>query len=38
MKVHGDVDARLHAFAATALGISMVASPTLDRLYPREYE
>ena len=32
----GDVDARVHIYTATALGRGRLASPTLDRLYPRE--
>ena len=36
MKTHGDVDARVHIFTATALGRRRVASPTLGRLYPEE--
>ena len=32
-KVHGDVDTRVHIFAATALSGGRVASPTLGRLY-----
>ena len=35
MKAHGDVDARVHTFTATALERGRVASPTLGRLYPR---
>ena len=35
MKAHGDVDARVHIFIATALGWGRVASPMLGRLYPR---
>ena len=31
----GDVDARVHIFTATALGKSIMASPTLGRLYPQ---
>ena len=34
MKAHGDVDARVHIFTATALGRGRVASPTPGRLYP----
>ena len=33
MKVHGDVNARVHIFTATALGRGRVTSPTLGRLY-----
>ena len=36
LKAHGDVDARVHIFTATALGRGRVASPTLGCLYPRE--
>ena len=36
MKAHGDVDARVHIFAAKALGRGRVASPTLGSLYPGE--
>ena len=35
MKAHGDVDARVHLFTATALGWGRMASPTLGRLYPQ---
>ena len=31
----GDVEAKVHIFTATALGRDRVASPMLDRLYPR---
>ena len=34
MKVHGDVDARIHIYIAAALGRGWVASPMLGRLYP----
>ena len=34
MKVNEDVNARVHIFAATALGRDRVASPTRDSLYP----
>ena len=30
-----DVDARIHIYTSRALGRGRVASPTLDRLYPR---
>ena len=33
-RTKGDLDARVHIFAATALGRGWVASPTLGRLYP----
>ena len=35
MKAHGDVDARVHIYTATALERGWVASPTLGRIYPR---
>ena len=31
-----NVDVKVHIFAAMAVGRDKVASPTLDRLYPRE--
>ena len=31
----GDVDAKVHIFAATALGRGRMASPTLGRVYSR---
>ena len=34
MKSHGDVDARVHMYTATALGRGGVVIPTLGRLYP----
>ena len=34
LQAHGHMDARVHIFAATALGRSRVASPTLGHLYP----
>ena len=36
MKAHGDVDAMVHIFAATALGRGRVTSPSLGRLHPRK--
>ena len=36
MKTHGNVDARVHIYTATALGKGRVASPTLSCLFPRE--
>ena len=35
MKAHGDVDARVHIYTATAPGRGRVASPTLGHLYSR---
>ena len=34
MKAHGDLDARVHIYTATALGGCSMASPTLGHLYP----
>ena len=34
MKAQGDVDARVHTFAANALRRGRVANPMLDHLYP----
>ena len=34
MKAHGDEDARLHIYTATALGRTRVASPTLGPPLP----
>ena len=34
MKAHGDVDARVHIYIATALGRGRVANPMLGCLYP----
>ena len=36
LKAHGDVDARVHIYTATALGRGRVASSTLGRFYPGE--
>ena len=36
MKSYGEVHARIHIFAAVALGRSTVASPTFGFLYPRK--
>ena len=36
MKAHGDVNAKVHIYTATALGRGRVADPKLGRLYPGE--
>ena len=38
MKANGDVDARVHILAATALKTRTVVNPTPGRLYPGKYQ